>query len=245
MPEIDCTPAELFNISITDIYTSNGNISSEVGYGFPEEDSNRTTVGKDTFNGSGYAPSSEDLILERIEHVLYTYVIVGICAFGLLGNVLNLIVLTSKGLQKTMDRMEKSAHCGLVAMAVSDMCFCLGMWTVLAHFPNYVSYCSKRREFLFFNGIPFVTSNFFPCALETKGDVRGNCSLFHSSLCGISWHAPKASESWVFHCHGPSNEFLELLRWPRHHIFKNSDAKTYRRHEVNAQKFQKPFPTKY
>ena len=43
---------------------------------------------------------------------LYRRVIVFICLCGVLGNILNLIVLTRKGLQKTMDRMEKSAHVG-------------------------------------------------------------------------------------------------------------------------------------
>ena len=48
-----------------------------------------------------------------------------VCAFGILGNILNLVVLTRKQLQKSMDRMEKSAHLGLVALALSDMLFCI------------------------------------------------------------------------------------------------------------------------
>lgn len=60
---------------------------------------------------------------EHVESVLYTKVVIAICAFGILGNLLNLIVLTQKSLQKSMDRMERSAHLGLVAMALSDMLF--------------------------------------------------------------------------------------------------------------------------
>src|SRR6218665_202256 len=47
-----------------------------------------------------------------------------ICVFGIFGNILNLIVLTRKGLKCSMDHMEKSAQMGLVALAVSDMFFC-------------------------------------------------------------------------------------------------------------------------
>lgn len=48
-----------------------------------------------------------------------------ICSFGIVGNLLNLLVLTRKRLQCSMDRMEKSAHVGLVSLAVSDLMFCL------------------------------------------------------------------------------------------------------------------------
>ena len=126
MFDIDCMPAAMMNnVNMTlDIHTEDGNVS-DVGYGIKEEYNN--TYHFDTNSSFSHgAPRSEDILLEKIEYALYSYVIVGICGFGLLGNILNLVVLTSKGLQKTMDRMEKSAHCGLVAMAVSDMCFCLG-----------------------------------------------------------------------------------------------------------------------
>ena len=48
-----------------------------------------------------------------------------ICIFGIFGNMLNLLVLTRKQLQSSMDQLEKSAHMGLVALAVSDMLFCV------------------------------------------------------------------------------------------------------------------------
>jgi len=47
------------------------------------------------------------------------------CTFGIVGNIINLLVLTRKQLQSTMDRLEKSAHFGLVALAVSDAMFCM------------------------------------------------------------------------------------------------------------------------
>lgn len=48
-----------------------------------------------------------------------------ICALGVVGNLLNLLVLTRRRLLCTMDRLEKSATYGLVALAFSDMMFCV------------------------------------------------------------------------------------------------------------------------
>ena len=48
-----------------------------------------------------------------------------ICSLGIVGNVLNLLVLTRKSLSTRMDRMEKSAHVGLIALAISDLLFCV------------------------------------------------------------------------------------------------------------------------
>lgn len=45
--------------------------------------------------------------------------------FGLFGNILNLVILTRKSLENTMDLMEKSVHLGLVVLAVSDLSFCV------------------------------------------------------------------------------------------------------------------------
>ena len=48
-----------------------------------------------------------------------------ICVFGIVGNLLNLVVLTRKRLQTYMDYIEKSSNIRFVALAVSDMIFCL------------------------------------------------------------------------------------------------------------------------
>ena len=62
---------------------------------------------------------------QNVEDILHTKVVVAIAIFGLIGNILNLLVLTQKGLQYSMGRMEKFAHTGLISLAVSDMLFCL------------------------------------------------------------------------------------------------------------------------
>ena len=61
----------------------------------------------------------------HIEKVLYTRVVVVICLLGLVGNVFNLIILIPKGLHFSMGRIEKFANSGLIALAVSDLCFCV------------------------------------------------------------------------------------------------------------------------
>lgn len=63
-----------------------------------------------------------------VDHIHYIFNEIAlpiVCIFGILGNFLNLAVLTRKQLQNSMDRMEKSAHLGLVALAISDFLFCI------------------------------------------------------------------------------------------------------------------------
>jgi hypothetical protein len=66
---------------------------------------------------------------EDITAVIFTRVIVALAAFGLLGNALNLIVLTLRGRQ-CRGRLERFAYTGLTALALADGLFCL---TVLPH----------------------------------------------------------------------------------------------------------------
>ena len=62
--------------------------------------------------------------------VLETYVIPLICLIGLLGNVLNIVVLSRRRLYLSLEKLESSVHTGLLALAVSDMLFCI---SVLPH----------------------------------------------------------------------------------------------------------------
>ena len=55
----------------------------------------------------------------------FEIVIPTICFLGIVGNVLNLLVLTRRRLLSSMDRLEKSANYGMIALALSDMLFCL------------------------------------------------------------------------------------------------------------------------
>lgn len=68
--------------------------------------------------------------LPRYERVLVTRIVVAVCCFGVLGNVLNLVALTRRSLVSRMGKMEKSATAGLVGLALSDFLFCI------INFPN-------------------------------------------------------------------------------------------------------------
>jgi len=74
----------------------------------------------ETIGGGGGAMTSYSLV----EMYLYTVVIPLICLIGIVGNSINLLVLTSMVRNKPMDRMERSATVGLLALAVSDLFFC-------------------------------------------------------------------------------------------------------------------------
>ena len=64
---------------------------------------------------------------KKIEVVIDAYVIPVICLIGLIGNVLNVIVLSRRRLYLSMEKLESSVHTGLLALAVSDMLFCISV----------------------------------------------------------------------------------------------------------------------
>lgn len=60
---------------------------------------------------------------------LYDYfkmvILLVICVVGILGNLLNLVILTRRGLEETMSELNRCCHHGLVALSVSDLLFCV------------------------------------------------------------------------------------------------------------------------
>jgi len=48
-----------------------------------------------------------------------------VCVFGIVGNLLALVVLTHSRLQRCMNYIEKSSNISFIALAVADMIFCL------------------------------------------------------------------------------------------------------------------------
>jgi len=62
---------------------------------------------------------------EVVEEFIYKKVILAVCVFGIGGNLVNFFVLSQKSLTYLMERMEKSAHYGLIALAVSDLFVCV------------------------------------------------------------------------------------------------------------------------
>ncbi len=66
--------------------------------------------------------------LENIRFYVTVVVMPILCVFGIGGNILNILVLTRRRMQASMDcTMEKAAYLGLIALAVSDMLYCISV----------------------------------------------------------------------------------------------------------------------
>lgn len=83
--------------------------------------------GADFFANDSSFPSKEhrqslDSIKSSFNHLNAFF-----CIFGVLGNIMNILVLSQKGMIVSMERMEKAAHSSLLALAFSDLIFCFLM----------------------------------------------------------------------------------------------------------------------
>ena len=68
----------------------------------------------------------QDPVIAGIKYYLSSVVSPILCAIGLTGNVLNILVLTRRRIQSAIDcSMERAAYMGLIALAVSDFLYCL------------------------------------------------------------------------------------------------------------------------
>ncbi|XP_041375921.1 probable G-protein coupled receptor 139 [Gigantopelta aegis] len=76
-------------------------------------------------NKTSMMKSYEEVRTEEISHFFMAIATPLVCSFGVLGNILNLVVLTMEKYQRTLTKMELSAHMGLIALAFSDFMFCL------------------------------------------------------------------------------------------------------------------------
>ena len=78
---------------------------------------------------SGYNHSTMDGVdmYSVYEDIIYSYIILTICVFGIVGNLINIIILhtTRTGHGAVTSRMEQSAQFGLIALSVSDLLFCV------------------------------------------------------------------------------------------------------------------------
>ncbi|GFN75191.1 orphan G-protein coupled receptor 51 [Plakobranchus ocellatus] len=69
--------------------------------------------------------AAEERLAEQVKWAIMEVTVPLVCALGLVGNLLSLVVLTTEKLHRTLTKMEVSAHIGLIALAVSDFLFCL------------------------------------------------------------------------------------------------------------------------
>ncbi|KAK3757962.1 hypothetical protein RRG08_058276 [Elysia crispata] len=79
----------------------------------------------DTSSEANRTLTAEERLAEQVKWAIMDVTVPIVCALGLVGNLLSLVVLTTEKLHRTLTKMEISAHIGLIALAVSDFLFCL------------------------------------------------------------------------------------------------------------------------
>ena len=86
---------------------------------------NMSCLNNTDINTTAMMTSYEEIRAGEISHFFMAIATPVVCSFGVLGNILNLVVLTLEKYQRTLSKMELSAHMGLIALAFSDFMFCL------------------------------------------------------------------------------------------------------------------------
>jgi hypothetical protein len=79
-----------------------------------------TTVSATTVAARQYVSGRSSM--EVAEEYIYRIVVVVVCGLGLICNIFNLIVLSRKSLTATMERLERSAHYGLIGKYHAARC---------------------------------------------------------------------------------------------------------------------------
>ncbi|XP_052815163.1 FMRFamide receptor-like isoform X1 [Mya arenaria] len=69
--------------------------------------------------------TGNERLLAETSQIIYGYVLPVVCCSGILGNLMNFAILTRRKLTKSFKRLEKAANYCLIALAISDLCFCL------------------------------------------------------------------------------------------------------------------------
>ena len=73
-----------------------------------------------------------------------------ICVFGILGNILNLLVLASHRITSRLDHIGHSVNNGLKALAVSDMLFCVFVFPHSFITTEYVEVVGKKEAYVLY-----------------------------------------------------------------------------------------------
>ena len=152
-----------------------GTLSNETGLinfsrssNFTEEDSTlmmaavsdglatKMDVVTETYGGDKVGPG----ISPELEYYLKGVALPTLGLIGVLGNTMNLIVLSSRYKRREVDVLEKGALLGLIALAFSDLCFCLGLLPQ-AFFYKSKALFYKRGLWLYYQMYAFYYENVF------------------------------------------------------------------------------------
>ncbi len=90
-----------------------------------EQSSNSNSSNSSNNSASLFQEINELLQVVPVKHNWFQFAFPLISILGIIGNLLNILVLTRRRMLSHMDRLEKSATYGLIALALSDMLFCV------------------------------------------------------------------------------------------------------------------------
>lgn len=91
----------------------------------PHDSSSLHTNNDVTVSDADVISGGLNLDAERVKYVLLSIVNPTLCVVGLVGNTLNVIVMTRRRMRSSLDgRMERAARTGLVSLAAADMICC-------------------------------------------------------------------------------------------------------------------------
>ena len=88
---------------------------------------NWSSGGPNASSGGGAGRVVGDPLLESIKYVLAGVVNPLLCVLGLVGNIFSVVVLSRRRMQAAMTgtTVERSAYIGMIALAVSDILYCI------------------------------------------------------------------------------------------------------------------------
>ncbi len=99
-----------------------------------------------TFDELDDETNKEELKEDHFAHIVMHYIVPIVCCCGILGNSLNALILGNK-ISKGVDRMEKGAIIGLLALAFSDLAFCIAMVLIVSVPHNMLMFRSKTLSY--------------------------------------------------------------------------------------------------
>ncbi|XP_052062220.1 probable G-protein coupled receptor B0563.6 [Mytilus californianus] len=93
---------------------------------------------------------SEHTILKGVRNVFYDYGLPIVCLFGIVGNMLNLAILTRRKLKRSYRTVEQAANVCLIGLALSDLLFCTFAFPT-TFLPRDGKY--QRKNFILYYGM--------------------------------------------------------------------------------------------
>lgn len=103
---------------------------------------------EEDFNTTSVFTEEQTEIVRTLHYYLYGIIIPVVCLFGILGNILNVVIFTRKKNKAKSDEVEYCTTICLVSLAVSDMMFCIA--TFPFGFQTVGQTIFHRKEFMLY-----------------------------------------------------------------------------------------------